>query len=355
MYTRDMSEMPPSFVKNKKPVFGTFLGHPKRLDIRGVYKPYSTLALPSFITNLRIKSRITLYFNIEQYVGYINFIDAKMFGWAEVTFWSTETGKKFVYHNVMGPRKRFIPHSLERASTSSYRKSRYIRISWDRMQKKLSVIFNLRGNSVRPDVHASIAAKFGEENFGELTYVLPSPTMRRCSATYVAGMTAKGIINLVPKRTPPIPMTEKEGSCIFEMNRIYTSFRNHGEHITGFGNFKEQNLTFRLEDKQLENVDPDRINGNQMMLDGKITLLPPVRITHSQGIQEKWVIQDTEGMVDLTFMPISDNLNTISVLILRTVYHIIYGKFEGTLVDSEGQKISFKSFPGIADKYLVRL
>lgn len=359
MYTRDLSKMPASFVKDKKPVFGTFLGHPKRLDIRGVYKPYSTLSLPPFITNLRIKSRITTYFILQEYVGYINFIDAKMFGWAEVIFWNVQTKQKFVFHNIMGPKKRLIPHDLEKASTSSYRKSRYIRVSWDRTRGNLSIIFNLKGNKLKPSVNGALLADFNSPDFAELTYVLPSPTMRRCSASYISCMHLKGTLNFFPKHQNSVQdsvhIPETQGLCVFEMNRIYTSFRNRGEYVIGFGDLNGKLLSFRLEEKISEEVSPERLNDNQLMYDGKTTLLPPVKITHPYGLNKKWIIQDTEGMIDLSFTPISDNRNKISVFILRTVYHIIYGTFEGTLMTKEGEKLSFKSINGIADKYLVRL
>ena len=159
--------MPESFVKNFKPVFGTFKGHPKRLDIRGVFKPYGTIPLPTFITNLRIKSRLTFTFDIGEYIGRITFVDAKIIGYSEVIFWNKSTNQKFVYHSVMGMRKRFIPHNLESASTSSYSKKRYTRISWDRSHGKFSVVFDLNGDSVRPSAHGAISGDFNAEQFAE--------------------------------------------------------------------------------------------------------------------------------------------------------------------------------------------
>ena len=84
MYTREIKETPDVLVRNYKPVFGTFKGHPKRLDIRNVFKPYGTVPLPTFITNLRIKSRLTFSFDIGDYIGRITFVDAKIIGYSEV-------------------------------------------------------------------------------------------------------------------------------------------------------------------------------------------------------------------------------------------------------------------------------
>lgn len=355
LYTRELLNQPVSFVKNGKPVFGTFAGHPQRLDIRGVSGPYSGLPIPTLLTNLRIKSRLSFYFSIGKYLGQISFYDAKIFGFAEVTFWDTDSNQKFVYRNLMGPRKRFVPHKLETASTSSYRKSRYIRISWDRKINRLSVIFNLKGDSVRPSANAALIADFSNSSFAELTNIVPSPTMRKCSAKYNACIPLHGALTLIPKNSKPLTMNDCNGICFFDMNRTYMKFKSYGSFITAMGTINGKMAAFRIESTSQEAVNPDKYNGNVLFYDGTVTPLSPVVITCPQGIHHKWIIQDTENMIDLTFNPVSDNISKISVFVLRAVYHTIYGNFEGTLLTSSGEKLSFKSLPGISQKYTIRL
>ena len=196
MYTRDLQEIPPSFVLNGRPVFGTFRGHPRRFDIRGVYRPYGVIPLPTFITNLRIKSRLIFSFNIGEYIGRISFIDAKIAGFSEVVFWNKNTSQRFAYHSLMGPRKRLIPHNLEAASTSNYSKRRYTRISWNREQNRLSVIFDLKGDSVRPSARGAFSAEFNDSQFAELTSVRPNPTLRRSYASYSSVLPLHGSLTL---------------------------------------------------------------------------------------------------------------------------------------------------------------
>mgnify|MGYP004549651381 FL=1 len=355
MYTRQILEQPGSFVKNKRPVFGTFAGHPKRLDIRGVYKPYGTVPIPTLITNLRIKSRLSFYFMIGEYAGSISFVDAKVFGFAEVVFWNTATKQKFVYRSVMGPRKRFVPHGLETASTSSYKKSRYIRISWDRRHDKLSVIFNLHGDSVRPSANAALVAAFSDKSFAELTTVLPAPTLRRCSGIYNAAMSLHGAITLIPGHGAIRTMSDADGLAFMNMHRTYMKFRSHGETITAMGTVAGKKVSFRIESGSQNSVNRELYNANVLFCDGTVTPLPPVLMTHSYGISNKWIIQDTENMVDLTFTPVSENLSKISIFILRTVYHTIFGTLEGTIMTAAGEKISFRSMAAIAENYLIRL
>lgn len=355
MYTRETEPSPDSFVRSKKPVFGTFEGHAERLDIRGVFKPYGTLPLPTFITNLRIKSRLVYIFSIGEYLGSIQFLDAKIFGMAEVCFWNTRTRQKYVYRSVMGPRKRFVPHSLNLAATTSYRKSRYIRISWDRKNNRLSMIFDLKGDSARPRANAALSSTFDSGQFSELTCVIPAPTLRRSSASYYAMFPLSGAVNLIFPNGEFQAMQKQDGVSFLDINRTYMKFRSHGEVITCLSNLDEKLLSLRLKSTSHDAVNPNAYNANVLFYDGKPTPLPPVVITHHYGLMNQWIIQDTENMVDLTFTPCSENINKLSVVILRAVTHTIYGTLEGVVCTSSGEKISIKSLPCLTENYLIRL
>ena len=93
----------------------------------------------------------------------------------------------------------------------------------------------------------------------------------------------------------------------------------------------------------------------KISVNGKITAMPPVLITHPFGISKKWIAQDTEGMVDLTFNPISVNSRTLNIVLMRNAYTTIYGTFEGVLVSDDGEKIVLKNCPGIVKKSHIRL
>ena len=355
MYTRDLQEIPPSFVLNGRPVFGTFRGHPRRFDIRGVYRPYGVIPLPTFITNLRIKSRLIFSFNIGEYIGRISFIDAKIAGFSEVVFWNKNTSQRFAYHSLMGPRKRLIPHNLEAASTSNYSKRRYTRISWNREQNRLSVIFDLKGDSVRPSARGAFSAVFNDSLFAELTSVRPNPTLRRSYASYSSVLPLHGSLTLAYNSGETKTMSESDGVCSFDMTRTYMKFRSHGKSVLGFGEINGKKIAFKLASESHESVDTDKYNSNVIYYDGKPTPLPPVVISHYSGMDKKWIIQDTENMIDLVFTPVSICVNNVNALIVRSVYHTIYGSFEGTLITASGEKVSFKSLAGISENYLIRL
>ena len=90
-------------------------------------------------------------------------------------------------------------------------------------------------------------------------------------------------------------------------------------------------------------------------MNGEMTLLPQVFVTHPFGMDKIWNIQDTENMVDLTFSPVSENLRKMNTVIFRTIYHTIYGTFEGTLLTKDGESISVKNLSGIIQTTMLRL
>lgn len=356
MYTRIVSVPPKKLVENGKPVFGTFSCAPERLDIRNVRRPFGVLPLPMFITNLRIRSRLSFFFCAGEYIGSVEFMDAKVFGSAELVLWNMVDGKKYAYRAVVGPRRRFIPHLLEHGICFVSGRKRYFRVSWDRCHKIVSFVFTARGDSVRPSVSGTLSADISSPDFCEMAAVLPAPVMRRCRGVYRLTAPIKGNIAFSNVySTQKAEAAHIEGSSLFTLGRAYCKLRTLTDMVFGTGSCKGKSVTFCILQTSLEAVDPDRHNENILFVDGVMTPLPPVRITRPYGVTGKWIIQDTESMVDLAFTPVSDNLRILSIFILRTTSHTVYGKFEGVLLTAAGDRIVLKDFPGMAKKQNLRL
>ena len=186
MYTREIKAPPERIIHNGKIEFGTFEGLLSQLDIRGVRTPFAGFPLPTVITNFRIQSSIMFLFNVGSYIGTVDFFDHKIFGYADIVFWNKKTGRKYSYRSFMGTRRRFIPHNMNVGFCASFNKRRYIRISWDHQRDRLSMIFNLKGDSSRPSVQAAFVAHYTMPPMCEVATVVPAPSKRRCSATYLA-------------------------------------------------------------------------------------------------------------------------------------------------------------------------
>lgn len=356
MYSREISASPDKIVHNGKITFGAFEGCPDKFDIRGVRGPFVGVPLPSIITNFRIQSSLMFFFNIGPYVGTVDFFDHKVFGFADVVFWNTESGRKYTYRSFMGPRRRFIPHNLLNGFCASFNKHRYIRISWDHRHDRLSMIFNLKGDRSKPSANAAFIAHYSHPDMNELFSVIPAPSRRRCSANYIATPMIHGSIALgKTKFSDASTMEAIDGNALLCVNRSYYNFHSVSEFVASAGVSDGKNFSFQIFTTQENAIDSENLNGNVLCVNGKYTLLPPVTITHPFGINKKWIIQDFENMVDLTFTPSSDVHRDVSFLVIKTQLNTIYGTFEGVIKTKDGESVVLHNFKGVAKNQLLRL
>jgi len=239
---------------------------------------------------------------------------------------------------------------------ASFNKKRYIRISWDHQRNKLSMLFNLKGDSSRPTAQAAFGARYSSPYMCEMATVLPFPSKRRCSASYIATPQIHGTISLEKtKLSEEVNQEDLDGSSLLRINRSYYNLHSFSEYVLAAGEIDGKKFSFQLFTTQENAVDSDNINGNILVVNGKCTPLPPVTITHPFGIGKNWVIQDFENMVDLSFTPVSDNHRDVSFFVMRNQLHTIYGKFEGVIKTKDGEDIVLQDFEGIAKNQLLRL
>lgn len=103
-------------------------------------------------------------------------------------------------------------------------------------------------------------------------------------------------------------------------------------------------------------VDPGmRPLGNTFFLGVEAHRLPPVRITQPYGEKSAWVIQDLEGMVDLSFTPASAKGFELHAGGLALALKGSAGTLEGTLKTPSGEVVELVKLPGLAESRLIRL
>lgn len=356
MYSREIKPPPKKIIHNGKIEFGIFEGLLRQLDIRGVPAPFTGTPLPTVITNFRIQSSLMFLFNIDSYIGTVDFFDHKIFGFADVVFWNKKSGRKFSYRSFMGPRRRFIPHNMETGLCASFNKKRYIRASWDHKRDKFSLLLNLKGDSTRPDAQAAFVANYSSPSMCEVASVIPFPSKRRCSATYMANPEIHGTFSLrKTKFSDEVDVESLDGLSLLSINRSYCNFHTTHEFIAAAGEINGKKFVFQIFSPQENAVDSDNINGNVLCVDGECTPLPPVTVTHPFGVSKKWIIQDFENMIDLTFTPASENRQNLSFLVIKSQLKTFFGTFEGVIKTKDGEDIVFHNFEGIAKNQLLRL
>jgi hypothetical protein len=131
-------------------------------------------------------------------------------------------------------------------------------------------------------------------------------------------------------------------------------YRMRGQWCHGFG-FDGENRRIGFSIAETQTKETYKNNENALWVNGKLTPLPPVRITVPGGIESGWVIQDLEGMVDLTFSPQTPVKDSVNMIVIRAEYDAPLGFYNGMLVTSAGEKIPVHNLWGIGEKLYMRV
>lgn len=352
MYSRKLDKVPEFLIENSKPKFGSYIGTPKSLSISGIKFPYGIIPLPKWITNLRIRSNFTFVFDTEDYLGSLDIIDMKLAGFYEVNLWHKESNHRYSYRGVTGIHRHLVPKNMNKGVCSTYRKIRYVRIVWDKERNRFTFVFRLRGDGIRPNFSGNFIAPYGETE-SAFTSVLPYPTMRRCYVSYQRPFLCDSGIQAAKTDTPFFH--SEKSLCLLISTRAYFKFRTVSKYVVGIGKVDNHEVLFRISNVSNLPKNSDDNNENVLFYDGQVTALPYVMITHTFGVSKKWVIQDTEGMVDLVFTPKSVRQKFVSAIVLEGQYNFIFGTYEGVIVTKDGKSIMIKDFPGVAKNMRTRL
>jgi hypothetical protein len=140
---------------------------------------------------------------------------------------------------------------------------------------------------------------------------------------------------------------------ILDDNKGYYPYRLRYDWLTGFGiDAKGRRMGFNLTDNQVR--DQTRYNENCLWINNKVWPLPPVKVTRPQGSSGDWIIQDTEGMVDLIFTPEVSNDVRFNLGVIESDYHGPLGSFRGFVANGEGEKIQAELLYGVGEKEYLR-
>lgn len=94
---------------------------------------------------------------------------------------------------------------------------------------------------------------------------------------------------------------------------------------------------------------------NMIFYDGIAHKLDQVRfeIPQLEGhdhFMGQWMIRDNQGLLDLTFDPILDRSSKTSLLVIKSIQHQVFGRFNGTIQWKDGRIISLHDVVGFAEK-----
>jgi hypothetical protein len=151
-----------------------------------------------------------------------------------------------------------------------------------------------------------------------------------------------------------IPLDPEKTTGMFGDFKGFYPYRMSSQWCTGFGiDGEKRRIGFSLAENQTKETFKN--NENALWVNGQLTPLPPVRITMPKGIESDWVIQDVEGMVDLTFTPQEQIGDAVNLIITRAEYNAPLGYYNGMLVNAAGEQIPVHNIWGLGEKLYLRI
>jgi hypothetical protein len=349
-YTRRVQppETPP--VLDGMPVQGTWTAPFSNVDLLEVRRPFKA-AFPAFMRSFRIKEWQSFVVQNEEIYFEAFFADIKYYSFAEVFFFDKQTKEKLRYFKVLPFRAWRMPASLANANIESRNFGFYFNIHCWLDAEIIKLDVNIAASISRPAFTANLEFDLSARRWTPLAAnLLFSPS--RNMYTYKAFCPARGKLKLGNKAYQALHRRKTSG--LFRDCKGFYPYRMRAVWCNGAGfDAKERRFGFSL----CENQALDGINDNEnaFWLDGALTLLPPVKITQTGGAMSEWVIQDLEGMVDLSFTPVMPVEASFNLILTKSSYFTPVGKFNGMIKTNEGEKAAINNVWGGMERLYLRV
>jgi hypothetical protein len=352
MYTRDIKPPAASPVHEGKPLQGTWTRPFERVDLLEIARPFS-LPIPNWLANLRIKEWQSVivqndeaYFmafaanlKLLRFLGAV-FCDKKSGGikryidYAPLTFWELPRSLADSYAECGGLGCSMSIHPQLDASRLNFAFSVYSPDGLSEMETGFEINFDPVKS---PPLVTNLL--FSEER----------PVYTYKSVGRVQGQLTLGEEGRRYHFNPETTLS------LFRDSKGFFPYITRCQWAHGLGIEKNGRLiSFSLAELGTRSANTD--NENVLWVNGALSALPPVRITHEGGLGGDWVIEDVEGMIDLSFTPRRPpDRDGYDLIISKAEYYNPDGVFNGMIMNKDGEKIQLRNFAGCAENLYLRL
>ncbi len=94
---------------------------------------------------------------------------------------------------------------------------------------------------------------------------------------------------------------------------------------------------------------------NCLILNGRVHKLEQVRFVYKSGdYLRPWKFTDSEGRLDLEFVPFKERLARTNLLVINSEVHQMFGRYSGRAVADDGEVIELRGLIGFAEEHRAR-
>jgi hypothetical protein len=273
----------------------------------------------------------------------------KLYRVAQVLLYDRENGEKFIFKKIMPGTGWQLPRSFANSSVDSHSSGFFFRIhSWLDVDT-IRLDLNIEKTKRRPPLTVHLAYNI-ESHFNPIAVSLKF-SERRIMSAYKALAPVRGDMVFGGRH---ISLRQDTCSGFFCDYKGFFPYRMIATVCNSIG-FDAKNRRFGFHIAENQTRESNKNSENALWVNGKLTSLPIIRITMPNRPDGVWVIQDVEGMVDLTFTPKEPNRSVIGLLFTHAEFTSSLGHYNGMLVDAGGEQIQVRNLFGMAEKLYLRV
>ncbi len=336
---------PKSLVENGKAVFGTFDKEFETMELLNCKKPAGKL-FPEFLKKYRLTLWEAAEVHLDQGVLLSVVCDMGIFGMTLHVFYDKR--KKKVYSwctNLSSSATKIAPNLLNGSVSEAKTKCSSIKYVNNFQDGKCAF------SGHHSDKINRIEYEFDLEKVSLSSVVSIPLGPNRPLYTQKDFFKAKGRLTF----NDEVFESNDHTTAIIDDHRGYYPYRAHYDWLTTMGrsvNGEERYFAFNLTRNQ--SIDQENYNENLIWLEGKTSLLPPVKFVHNaEG--SVWTVKDEHGMVDITF-DIADRYRMETHAgVIDIKYHVVFGEIKGYIRDTDGTKYILDGMMGMGEDKNLRL
>jgi hypothetical protein len=345
MYEQKIQEQRIGPVENGEFIQGTWNKAFRNVDFLSIHRPYHW-RLPRWARGGRLKEWESFIIQNDRYYLEAFLANLKYFRIAQLVLYDKESGDRFRFRKILPFSGWRLPRNLYNDSIDSRSRRFFFRIHNWLDADTIKIDLDIEAMGKRPAFTANLT-------FYTVSVPLVTTALRDDLPCYsykilspVQGDMVWGGKHIVfwPEQTAGL-FRESKGFYRYLSSLIW---------CTGAG-FDEENRRCGFSLAEQPARGSAKNTGNAFWIDGEVRPLPPVRITMPQGINEPWIIQDLEGMVDLTFTPKVTARSAFNIFAFSAEYQTPLGFFTGFLLNSKGERIQIHNLWGQGEKLLLRV
>lgn len=340
---------PPEAVSGGSFAFGRYGGLLGRVNFLDVKKLWH-FETPRWIKTWRLKEWRAILLGDATWSFVAALYNAKLFSIAMFRAWDRSTGRRYGFLRIMPGSIIHIGEKVAVSRSSYHGRHARLDIDFALPDSKISVTVNWKPpRAGGPGFHGEFVLDCSAKSLTPNTVVMPIGINRAMYSTK-AVVPMEGFFE-----TPdgPSRFEAASASALFDDHKGYYPFGLRYDWVGGFGiDPKGRRVAFSLAGSQTR--EPGLFNENCLWIGNRLYPLPHVRLSRAEGYRGDWIIQDTEGLVDLAFTPQVHNDVNFHVGLLESDWHGPFGVFKGFIKSGEGETIDAAVFLGMGEEKYLR-